>query len=501
MKERTNMNNFYKRILSLTVIVMITVFLSTTALAGGGGGGGTIPAGVNPVAYVQAQQMVAAQTSSYDVSYGIAQAVADAKLAYAAAQQNGDASGMAAAHAAAEAARAQAGNYSGGVDGSQYIALPYPGYIYPPYIGYPYPGGYPIVTTFTVAASANEGGSISPSGVASVGSGGSQGYTITPSVGYKISDVVVDGASVGAVPGYTFNNVTTNHAITAAFAQLTYGITASASPGGSISPSGLISVTHGSGQSYAITAHTGYRISNVYIDGTSVGAVSSYIFSNVTTNHAINATFERLAYSITATASTGGSVNPNGLTTVYYGDSRNYVITASSGYMIDTARIDGVSVGAVTTYTFSNVKGNHTISATFKPSGHVDIGSTSLYDNNGTSLSGRTIKSGYGVFAKVIASYGDVNGVSVTAQYNFDSGWKTVTLTETSSGVFEFPINSGSTQHNRCIYIPAATPDGAYQITFTITAKNVEGTTLTSTKTETVTIKGDMYEDDFTGDS
>jgi hypothetical protein len=157
-----------------------------------------------------------------------------------------------------------------------------------------------------------------------------------PNTGYRISDVVVDGVSVGAVSGYTFNNITSNHVITASFTKLNYNINASTSSGGSISPSGLITVAYGGNQAYTINPNAGYKISSVFIDGSVIGAVSSYTFNNVTTNHTINVIFERLSYSITATASTGGSVSPNGLTTVYDGDSRSYVITASSSYMIDT---------------------------------------------------------------------------------------------------------------------------------------------------------------------
>ncbi len=52
-----------------------------------------------------------------------------------------------------------------------------------------------------------------------VNSGGSQTFTITADSGYAISDVSVDGSSVGAVSTYTFNNVTAAHTITATFSS------------------------------------------------------------------------------------------------------------------------------------------------------------------------------------------------------------------------------------------------------------------------------------------
>ena len=75
--------------------------------------------------------------------------------------------------------------------------------------------------SFTLTASAGTGGSISPSGAVGVTGGGSQTFTITPTVGYGISSVTVDGVNQGALGTYTFTNVTANHTITAAFAAST----------------------------------------------------------------------------------------------------------------------------------------------------------------------------------------------------------------------------------------------------------------------------------------
>ena len=77
------------------------------------------------------------------------------------------------------------------------------------------------VQTYSITASAGTGGSISPSGSVSVNSGISKTFSITPSTGYKISSVTVDGSSVGALSSYTFTNVTNNHTISATFAVAT----------------------------------------------------------------------------------------------------------------------------------------------------------------------------------------------------------------------------------------------------------------------------------------
>lgn len=72
-------------------------------------------------------------------------------------------------------------------------------------------------TTYTITASAGQGGSIAPNGTVSVAKGESKQFTITPSEGYEIADVKVDGVSQGAKTAYEFTNVTENHTIAASF--------------------------------------------------------------------------------------------------------------------------------------------------------------------------------------------------------------------------------------------------------------------------------------------
>jgi len=222
------------------------------------------------------------------------------------------------------------------------------------------------LTQFTITSSAGSGGSISPSGGVVVSYGSSQAFTISPSTGYQVSDVLVDGVSVGAVSSYTFSGVQVDHTLSATFAPIQFTITASAGSGGSISPSGSLVVNYGGSQSYTITANTGYSVSSVDVDGSSVGAVTSYQFSNVQDNHTITATFALLAqFTITSSAGSGGSISPLGATQVTQGGSQVYTISPSTGYQVSDVLVDGVSVEAVSSYTFSSVQDNHTIVASF----------------------------------------------------------------------------------------------------------------------------------------
>lgn len=78
-------------------------------------------------------------------------------------------------------------------------------------------GGGGGTTSYTITASAGNGGVIDPSGSVSVSSGSDKTFTITANEGYEIADVLVDGESVGAVSEYTFENVREKHTIEARF--------------------------------------------------------------------------------------------------------------------------------------------------------------------------------------------------------------------------------------------------------------------------------------------
>ena len=82
-----------------------------------------------------------------------------------------------------------------------------------------------------------------------------------------------------------------------------YTIEATAGAGGSISPSGSVSVREGGDQTFTITPDKGYAVSTVKIDGKSIGAVKSYTFENVSRTHTIEVVFVKG----TASARTGDS--------------------------------------------------------------------------------------------------------------------------------------------------------------------------------------------------
>ena len=96
------------------------------------------------------------------------------------------------------------------------------------------------------------------------------------------------------------------------------------------------------------------------------------------------------AYTITVTQSAGGTISP-ATATVTEGEDKTFTITANKGYEITDVLVDGVSEGKVESYTFYDVKANHTITASFtkipvEPKMH-----TVTLDPNGGSIGEKTI--------------------------------------------------------------------------------------------------------------
>lgn len=90
------------------------------------------------------------------------------------------------------------------------------------------------------------------------------------------------------------------------------------------------------------------------------------------------------SYTITASAGSNGLISPSGTVSVAQGGSQTFAITPNSGYTVSSVLVDGVSQGAITSYTFSNVSANHTISATFTQSTTPTFNITASAGANGT---------------------------------------------------------------------------------------------------------------------
>jgi len=326
------------------------------------------------------------------------------------------------------------------------------------------PNSLPVIAkpqpTYTITASAIGNGTISPSGVTTVNPSSTQTYTITPNIGSYIATVTVNGnALTGTLPtSYTFSNVTSNQTISVTFATYTFNITATAGSNGSISPSGITTVVYGATQAYTITPNSGYYIAGITINSTALTGTlpTSYTFSNVTANQAISVTFAPITFTITATAGSNGSISPSGTSTVNDNGSQTYTIKPNSGYKIANVTVNGATLAGTlpTSYTFSKVISNETISVSF---------ATTIYTVTSSSGSGGsisplgtvTVGSGANQVFTITPNSGyyitseTVNGTKLTGtlptSYTFSNVTKNQTLNATFAPVtFTITATAGS---------------------------------------------------------
>jgi len=145
----------------------------------------------------------------------------------------------------------------------------------------------------------------------------------------------------------------------------TYTISSVAGEHGSISPGGTVVVPKDSDFTVTIIPESGYHVLDVKVDGQSKGAISSYTFSAVTANHTIDASFAIDTYQIAASAGTNGSILPLGTISADHGTSKDYIISSVVGYHVADVLVNGVSMGAINTYTFDQINSDSTIHATF----------------------------------------------------------------------------------------------------------------------------------------
>ena len=163
----------------------------------------------------------------------------------------------------------------------------------------------PAYNFWTVNLTAGSGGTVSGGGTFEGGS--TVTVTATPDSGYRFVRWTEDGKEVSTDASYSFT-LTTDRSLTAAFSCISsgggggggdtsyneYTISASAGAGGSISPSGHVSVREGRDKTFTIIPAEGYIVADVLVDGVSVKhqlVDRQYTFKDVRAPHTIEASF------------------------------------------------------------------------------------------------------------------------------------------------------------------------------------------------------------------
>ena len=149
----------------------------------------------------------------------------------------------------------------------------------------------------------------------------------------------------------------------------------------------------------------------------------------------VTATFTQNQLIIISTASTGGTITPNGAIIVNYGVYKNFTIAPNTGYLIHDVLVDSTSVGAVSYYNFTNVIANHTIQAQFAENplrlwmpfndATLPIPDQSGYGNSGTPYGNAAWTASYSGCYNL-----DGNGdyVQINSNPSIDGGWNEITI-------------------------------------------------------------------------
>ncbi len=146
-------------------------------------------------------------------------------------------------------------------------------------------------------------------------------------------------------------------------------ITAGAGGGGNISPKGTITIagTTGTSQNFTAAAATGYQIYKVLVNGSDKGTAGSYTitYDPAKPSQTITAYFQAKTYTITPSAGAGGTIYPNTAQKVSAGGSKTFNVYPNAGSNVADVKVGGASVGAVSSYTITNVQADTDIVATF----------------------------------------------------------------------------------------------------------------------------------------
>lgn len=254
----------------------------------------------------------------------------------------------------------------------------------------------PDSTAFTVTATADEGGQITPCGKAAYAEGSEPRYVVLADSGHVIDEVLVDGRPVElSGNSYTFEPLRADHTIRATFEAIepddaTYRLAVVVDGGhGRVSVAGGDAAAtfeseflHGSSVQVELIPDEGYTVGALTVDGQEHAVLgSSYLVPCLTGDTEVRVTFvpgvapPLPVHTVEATvAGGGGAISPE-RALVPHGRSASFALVSDQGYELEAVALNGGDVthkveradGA--TLVLENVVADHALSATFKKAG------------------------------------------------------------------------------------------------------------------------------------
>ena len=193
----------------------------------------------------------------------------------------------------------------------------------------------------------------------------------TANSGYTFEGWYENDKFISSSNTISVSNVTSNREFVAKFSQYVFDVQVQANPTnvGMVSGSG----NYSKGANVAISAKPieGYRFVSWNVNNEVISTDANCTIKNIDRDFVLVAIFEPKQvknYEIAATVATGkGQISPSGVTKVAEGSSMVYTFAPANGYIISAVAVDGKQLGAIASYSFSNIASNHTIAVAFSP--------------------------------------------------------------------------------------------------------------------------------------
>ena len=238
-------------------------------------------------------------------------------------------------------------------------------------------------------ASPDNGGSVYGSG--SVKEGGYAVISAAPKDGFIFEGWLLNNNRVSQDARYVVDNIRGDLTYVAEFKPVDCRITVNVNDSNAGTATESKTVKYGESMTLEAAPKEGYQFDGWTENGNTVSRDSRMEIGNITGDRTFTAVFKKKevkTYTITASVSSAnGTVTPEGKTTVTEGTAILYTITPKSGYAIRTVYVDGVEIGNTSSFNFSYVKEDHTISADFVKAPEQKENNAGTQDKNKTDNS------------------------------------------------------------------------------------------------------------------
>ncbi|WP_024864927.1 InlB B-repeat-containing protein [Butyrivibrio sp. FCS014] len=213
-----------------------------------------------------------------------------------------------------------------------------------------------------------DGGTITDS--ASVPYGGKITLTAKAKANYSFEGFVENGKTISKASSLELNNITSDRNIQAVFSRDKCNVNVSVYPQDTGKYEGAGTYNKGTKVELRAQAYDGYEFTGWTINSQVVSRDAKYTINEIKSDINVvanfkkkNATTYKLVSGIT---NAGGSIIPSGDYLVPEGASLTYNMVPQADYNISAVIIDGKNIGAVSSYTFNNIRGGHTITVSFE---------------------------------------------------------------------------------------------------------------------------------------